>query len=251
VANCIISGNSAGHRGGGLYAYWSSPIFINCTVIGNRAKEGGGIGSFRQSNPAVINCIVRDNIAPDGNQLALISTLRVWPAFYPTAMTVSFSDIEGGQGQACIDAGCTLHWGNGNIDLDPNFIDPGRWDDANTPSDPNDDFFVVGNYHIPPSSPCVDSGNNSPLPPVSTADIDNEERIFNDVVDMGADEVVTNAADFNTDGIVDYFDLEVMANEWLTGGGQLQSDLFEDGFIDFADYAVFAEQWLWEGYWRK
>lgn len=251
VANCIISGNSAGHRGGGLYAYWSSPTFVNCTVIGNRALEGGGVGSFRESNPAVINCIVRDNIAPDGNQLALINTLRVWPVSVPTEMTVSFSDIEGGYEQACIDPICTLHWGNGNIDIDPNFVDPGCWDDANTPADPNDDFFVTGNYHLLPISGCIDVGDNSSVPPVSATDIDGEERIFNDTVDMGADEVVTNLADFNTDGIVDYFDIKVMTNEWLSSDDELQSDLYDDDFIDFADYAVFAEQWLWTAAWHQ
>ncbi|GAG46564.1 unnamed protein product, partial [marine sediment metagenome] len=209
VANCIISGNSAGHRGGGLYAYWSSPTFVNCTVIGNRAEEGGGIGSFRESNPAVINCIVRDNIAPDGNQLALINTSRVWPVSIPTEMTVSFSNIEGGQEQACIDPDCTLHWGDGNIDIDPNFVNPGYWDDANTPSEPNDDFFVTGNYHLLPISGCIDAGDNLSVPPESTTDIDGEERIFADTVDIGADEVVTNPADFNTDGIVDYLDIKV------------------------------------------
>jgi parallel beta-helix repeat protein len=250
VANCIVSDNSAGHRGGGLYAYWSSPTFVNCTVIGNRALEGGGIGSFRESNPAVINCIVRNNIAPDGNQLALINTRRVWPVSIGTEMTVSFSDIEGGFGQACIDAGCTLHWGNGNIDLDPNFVDPGYWDDANTPADPNDDFFITGNYHLLPISGCIDVGDNSSVPSVSTTDIDGEQRIFNNIVDMGADEVVTNPADFNTDGIVDYFDLKVMTDEWLGSGSELQSDLFDDDFIDFVDYAVFAEQWLWTAAWH-
>jgi parallel beta-helix repeat protein len=251
VANCIVSGNSAGHRGGGLYAYWSSPTFVNCTVISNRAKEGGGIGSFRESNPSVINCIVRNNIAPDGNQLALINTRRVWPVSIGTEMTVSFSDIEGGYGQACIDAGCTLNWGSGNIDLDPNFVDPGYWDDANTPADPNDDFFITGNYHLLPISGCIDVGDNLSVPSVSTTDIDGEQRIFNDTVDMGADEVVTNLADFNTDGIVDYLDIEIITNEWLNSGSELQSDLYDDDFIDFADYAVFAEQWLWTAPWYQ
>ncbi len=251
VANCIVSGNSAEHRGGGLYAYWSSPAFVNCTVIGNRALEGGGIGSFRESNPAVINCIVRDNIAPDGNQLALINTSRVWEGTnIPTEMTVSFSDIEGGYEQACIDPACTLHWGGGNIIIDPDFVDPGCWDDANTPADPNDDFFITGNYHLLPISGCIDVGDNLSVPPESTSDIDGEQRIFNDTVDMGADEVVTNPADFNTDGIVDYFDLEIMTNEWLSSGSELQSDLFDDDFVDFADYAVFAEQWLWTAAWH-
>lgn len=252
VANCIVTGNSAGHRGGGLYAYWSSPTFVNCTVIGNMALEGGGIGSFRESNPSVINCIVRDNIAPDGNQLALINTSRVWQGTnIPTEMTVSFSDIEGGQADACIDHDCTLHWGDGNIDIDPNFVNPGYWDDANTPAEPNDDFFITGNYHLLPISGCIDAGDNNSVPAYMDTDIDGEERIYAGIVDIGADEVVTNPADFDTDGIVGYLDIEIMTNEWLSGGSELQSDLFDDDFIDFSDYALLAEQWQWTGGWYE
>jgi len=252
INNCLISSNSAGHRGGGLSAYWSSPVLTNCTVIGNTAEEGGGISSFRESNPSVINCIVRDNIAADGNQLALINTSRVWEGTnIPTEMTVSFSDIEGGQADACIDHDCSLHWGDGNIDIDPNFVNPGYWDDANTPAEPNDDFFFTGNYHLLPMSGCIDAGDNNSVPAYTDTDIDGEERIFNDTVDIGADEVVTNPADFNTDGIVDYLDIKVMTNEWLGSDGELQSDLFDDDFIDFADYAKLAEQWHWKGGWYE
>ena len=248
VANCIIAGNSAGHRGGGLYAYWSSPTFINCTVIGNKALEGGGIGSFRESNPAVINCIVRDNIAPEGNQLALINTIRVWGYPLPTWMTVSFSDVEGGQAQAQIDAGCTLNWGAGNIDIDPNFVAPGQWD-VNNPSDPNDDFFITGNYHLLPISGCIDLGDNASIPTESTMDIDGEERIFNDIVDIGADEVVTNPFDLDTDGLVDYYELDVLTDEWLLTVLPLQTDFNSDGIVDFADFAELAQQWLWTAAW--
>jgi len=248
VANCIISGNSAGHRGGGLYAYWSSPTFVNCTVIGNKALEGGGIGSFRESNPEVINCIVRDNKAPDGSQLALINAIRVWGVNVPTEMTVSYSNIEGGQEEACVDQDCILHWGSGNIDIDPNFTDGGYWDDANTPTEPNDDFFVVGNYHLIPISGCVDVGDNNSV--TATNDIDGEQRVFNNIVDMGADEVVTNPIDLNNDGIIDYSELAVLADEWLQDS-DLQTDFYEDGFIDFADFAVLAEQWFWQGVWYQ
>lgn len=251
INNCLISGNTAGHRGGGLSAYWSNPLITNCTVIGNLAEEGGGISSFRESNPSVINCIVRDNIAPDGNQLALINTSRVWEANIPTEMTVSFSDIEGGQADACVDHDCTLHWGDGNIDIEPNFVDPGYWDDANTPGDANDDFFVAGNYHLTPGSACIDAGDNSSVPPISTTDIDGEQRIFNDTIDMGADEIITNPVDLNNDGIVDYLELVILTNEWPQSGGELQADFYEDGSIDFADYATLAQQWLWKGKWYE
>jgi parallel beta-helix repeat protein len=249
IANCIITANTADHRGGGIAAYWSSPTYLNCTIIGNKALEGGGLSSFRESHPLVINCIVRDNIAPDGNQLALINTMRIWGIDIPTEMTVMFSDIEGGQAQATVDLHCTLHWDPGNIDIDPNFVNPGCWNDANTPADPNDDFFVAGNYHLLPRSLCVDAGDNNSIPTTLISDIDGEDRIFNTIVDMGADEVVTSPFDLDTDGIIGYPDLKALTNEWLHTAPPLQADFNDDGIVNLADFAEMAEQWLWKGGW--
>jgi parallel beta-helix repeat protein len=251
VASCFISGNSAAHRGGGLAVYWSAPVFANCTVVGNRSLEGGGISSFRESNPTVTNCIVLDNRAPEGPQLALINTIRVWQVSIPTEMTVLFSDIQGGQSAACVDNACILHWGQGNIDADPNFAQPGYWDDANTPADTNDDFFVIGDFHIIPTSPCVDAADNNSVPPASNEDLDGEERIFDGTVDMGADELTTNPLDLNNDGVVDYLELAVLVDEWLRGGSQLQTDFHKDNFVDLLDYVELANQWLWKGRWHK
>jgi len=248
ISNCIISGNTAGHRGGGISAYWSNPTVANCTIIGNSSLEGGGVSSFRESNPEVVNCIVRYNRAPEGNQLALIDTMRVWGVSILTEMTVSFSNIEGGEEGVCFDPNMILHWGQGNIDVEPNFVNLGYWNDANTPAEPNDDFFVVGNYHLLPTSSCVDVGDNSSV--IGSFDIDGGQRIFNDIVDMGADEVITNPIDLNNDGIVDYRELAVLTDEWLQDVN-LQTDFHNDDFIDFADFAILAGQWLWTGSWYQ
>jgi len=250
VANCLVIGNSAAHRGGGLYAYRSSPTFVNCTVIGNKALEGGGIGSFCKSNPLVVNCIVRNNIAPDGNQLALINTLRKWTWQEITEMTVKNSDIQGGQAEVWVDPNMILHWQSGNIDSEPNFVDLGYWHDANTPEDTNDDYYVIGNYHLLPGSVCIDKGDNNSVPAQSITDIDSEQRIFDGTVDMGADEFFINAADFNGDGIVDFADAFVYSQNWLCDVGDLPADFIDDGFIDFADFAEFAKNWFWTAAWR-
>ncbi len=53
--------------------------------------------------------------------------------------TVKYSDVEGGEASVSVGAECTLNWGDGNIDADPNFTDStnddyhlksqaGRWD---------------------------------------------------------------------------------------------------------------------------
>ena len=237
ATNCIISGNTAIEEGGGFYTYASSPGILNCTVIGNRAQTGGAEASCGEGNMSIVNCIFRDNRATDGNQIALREYQQEI-----TEVTVSYSDIEGGQAGVRIDPDMLLNWGSGNIDADPNFIDGGRWDDAGTPMYPDDDFFISGDYHIPPQSPCVDAGDNNPVP-AWLKDIDGQQRIFNGTVDIGADEVVTSPFDLNRDGIVDYSDLAVMADEWLQSG-DLRSDFYENNTVNFADYALFIEHWL-------
>jgi hypothetical protein len=72
---------------------------------------------------------------------------------------------------------CTL--GVGNIWADPLFAKPGYRDPNGTPDNPNDDFWVEGDYHLKSqagrwdpalgqwvmdavTSPCIDAGNDSP-----------------------------------------------------------------------------------------
>lgn len=247
ILNCLVTANSAGHRGGGLYAYWSDPTYINCTVIGNQALEGGGICSFRESSPLVINCIVRDNRSPDGDQLALINTSRVWGYAYPTSMHVMFSNIQGGSDEATIDPQCTLTWGEGNIDSPAGFLDPGQWIDPNTPLVPEDDYFVAGNYHITPASPCYQAGDSNSLPAESITDLDGEPRILDNRVEMGSDEVFTHPMDFNVSGRVDQWDLSLFLEQWLTSNAGM--DFNTDGIVNLEDYASFALAWNWIAQW--
>jgi hypothetical protein len=51
-------------------------------------------------------------------------------------------------------------------------------------------------------------------------------------------------ADFNGNCVVDYPDLEIMANEWLADSNDLQADLDLDNDVDFKDYTMLADTWL-------
>jgi hypothetical protein len=51
------------------------------------------------------------------------------------------------------------------------------------------------------------------------------------------------AGDLEPDGDVDYFDLAVLAGEWLYESGELIADLDEDGGINFTDVAILAGNW--------
>ena len=57
---------------------------------------------------------------------------------------------------------CIQDWndgGEGNIETDPCFVNPGYWDPNGTPGDDSDDFWVNGDYHLLPDSPCIDAGD--------------------------------------------------------------------------------------------
>lgn len=50
--------------------------------------------------------------------------------------------------------------------------------------------------------------------------------------------------DFNDNCVLDYADIEIMANEWLVKSQTLKADLYEDDQVDFKDFAIMAEIWL-------
>jgi len=101
-------------------------------------------------------------------------------------ITVTFSNIKGGKA-SLVDPHERIVWGNGNIDVDPCFVDPGYWDN---------DLWVDGDYHLKSkagrydaaiqswvyddvTSPCIDAGN--PVSPVGT-----EPFCNGGIVNMGA-----------------------------------------------------------------
>ena len=46
----------------------------------------------------------------------------------PAILSIEYSDVKGGQASVHVDTGCTLNWGQGNIDADPLFVELGYWD---------------------------------------------------------------------------------------------------------------------------
>jgi hypothetical protein len=63
------------------------------------------------------------------------------------------------------------------------------------------------------------------------------------------DKVTLSQADLNSDCVVDFRDLEIMADDWLESTAGLAADLNADSTVDFKDYAVLADQWLDEQLW--
>lgn len=191
LTGCGFSGNFA-PLGAGMYNNRSSPALNNCIFAGNLASTGGGIDNYPQNSPTLANCTFVGNSAMTGSGLACFSsgqtdasTVVLTNCIFrdggdeisndgPSTVEVTYSNIEGG-------------WaGEGNIDVDPFFAEPGRWVDGSDPNiavEPNDPnaVWVDGDCHLKslagrwdPSSeswvmddvtsPCIDVGDpNSPV----------------------------------------------------------------------------------------
>jgi len=230
LQNCIFSGNRAASYGGGAYLSHCEATLTNCTIVGNSAeatRDGYyGDGVYTVGGDACMNnCIFWSN---EHEQVSRIG-----------ALSVTYSCVEDG-------------WaGVGNIDTDPCFVDPGHWDPNNTPSDPNDDFWVDGDYHLRLLSPCFNTGD-----PCSDytgqTDMDGDPRVRYGRVDMGADELFPLGCDFEGDEDVDLADFTAFAVHWARTDCSDQNDWCRgadfnyDGAVNLADVLIFAKLWLFQ-----
>ncbi len=151
LTNCMFNGNSA-YYGGGIYnSYNCRPMFVNCTFSGNSARWGGGIGNSSSSMPFLTNCIFWANVPME---------------IYRGTPTITYSDVQGG-------------WsGEGNINVDPCFMQLGYWD-AN-------DVWIDGDYHLLSDSPCIDAGDPDYIAGPNETDLDGRPRVIGGRIDMGA-----------------------------------------------------------------
>jgi predicted outer membrane repeat protein len=190
IYNCFMIGNSAVNNGGAIYGLGE---VINCTIIGNKAGENGG-GIYTSGITNIVNSILFRNRALIGDQTYLGSHI-IPPGrsgtviITPSALTIDYSNVQGGEEQVLLDTDCTLVWKPNNIDVDPLFANPGYWANENDPNiivEPNDlpqgipdgtnAVWIDGDYHLKSqagrydpnsdswviddvTSPCIDAGD--------------------------------------------------------------------------------------------
>ena len=150
ITNCIIAGNLASSAGGGIHCSQSSlafsisaPNIINCTITGNTTDKGGGIYTTR-SVPSIKNTILWGDTATDsGSEVYLVASDLIG---IPSHITITFSDVEGGQEAFGGDAIDHSTYEN-NIEFDPLFVDPEN-----------------GDYHLQAVSPCINAGTHEGAP---------------------------------------------------------------------------------------
>lgn len=165
IANNIIIGNFGLFAGGVSLWNATNTVLVNNTIAGNTAYGAGGV-VFNDSDVEVINTIFWNN---ENDEI----TLENWST--PSKLTISYSDVEGGQASVDVDTGCTLNWGAGMIDADPLFVDAA-----------NDD------YHITFDSPCRSAGDRN-TPDLPEKDFEGDPRIGHYLFpDIGADEFYTH-----------------------------------------------------------
>ncbi|UCC23627.1 MAG: right-handed parallel beta-helix repeat-containing protein, partial [Planctomycetota bacterium] len=174
IVGCLISGNKAS-SGGGFYCYEGELAISGCTIVGNSAS---GIRCAEEGSAAVNGCVLWGNRANSGSQVSLGGG---------TSISISYSDIQGGQDDIHIGSGAVLSWRDGNIDILPHFVEAGFWDTG--------DVWVEGDYHLREDSPCIDAGDPNYAAEPNEMDLDGNPRVVGGRIDMGAYEfIISNTA---------------------------------------------------------
>jgi hypothetical protein len=206
LVNCLFVGNTAGAWGGGLLDdLGCRSVLTNCTFALNSSDAAGGAvavsslgaGAGTPIPTVLTNCVLWGNTAPQGAEIALMNSL--------SEVSVSHSDVRGGEAAVFVDLGSNLTWGDGNIDANPLFADAGG-----------------GDYRLSAGSPAIDAADTTSVPAGVTADLDGSPRLVNDpcredtglggppVADMGAYEFQNGSCDLDgsgTVGVGDFLDL--------------------------------------------
>lgn len=234
VTSCTFTGNQAGSTGAAISVVSSGSqiTLTNALLAGNGA--GPAIALVGPSGPnsvAVTNCTItmpggQAALAGDAGQIAVTNSI-IWNSSIGPAsgLTIDYSDVQGG------------FPGEGNIDLDPRFVDA-----------------AAGDYRLLPDSPCIDFGNNGAVPTEVTTDLAGKPRFVDDpeapdggkgsgpLVDMGAYEYQSLSscpADLDTNGSVGVTDLILLIGAWGTAGG----DLDGNGTTNVADLLLLLGAW--------
>ena len=240
ITNNIIAGNRS-KNGGGLFSCYQ---IYNNTIVGNIAEENGG--AMSQCPGYISNNIIAFNSASFVGGIYGAGTSS-YNAFWSN---------EGGN----FGGGVTM--GPGDIIAEPLFVSNGYWDNNETP-DESDDFWVDGDFHVTSqagrwspvdqswindslTSPCIDAGDpNSDW----TAELWPHGRRINIGAYGGTVQAsmslsdAGNIADLNPDvndanDWVDYNDMLLLTDKWLSNEVTLAEDLDRNGIVDFADYAI-------------
>jgi hypothetical protein len=263
--NTITGNKTAFGTGGAICGVNSSAIVANNLIVDNTAYYGSGIMWFN-GKPTIVNNTIACNsstlnmftcgIAVDSdeplpfikNNIVAFNSNGVGiygiSEFNPASFIYNnvFANSTGNYGGKLADQTGR----NGNISADPFFFDTpdkdfhlksraGRWD-ANSRSWAMDTV----------TSPCIDAGDPN-------GNFAGELWPHDRRINMGAYGGTPQASmsesdtgsidDLNNDSIVDYVDMAIFTQKWLSNETSLHEDLNRDGTVNFKDFAILSIQY--------
>lgn len=261
LEHTVIAGNQAYYSGAAVYAEKSSLRMTHCTLAENRylflSYDDSGTAVYAsQSAVKILNSILWDNTQLEVQAVEGKST------------TIDYTDIRRGE-----QAISTTWTGQGNLCVDPCFVQPGRWATEAASLAP----WAAGDYHLQSqgwqwtetapdgshwaraeqTSRVAEAGNpGTPLEdePVF-ADIDPNGLFGRNVrSEMGAYGGTSQAAvapvgwgllaDLNNDGVVNGADLAMFSAHFGSSEPSCPADLDRSGQVNDLDLAVLSQQWL-------
>jgi Right handed beta helix region len=239
MTNCRFLGNSApGSDGGGIFLSPGAASFVNCAFSGNSARRGGGL-AIGTLSLTMTNCSFSANTATGGGggiqdwngEETLLTNCIFWANSDAGGMDASAQIHEtGGTGPLtvnyCVVQGGWTGSGGNNINADPLFVDADGADDTVGTDDDN--------LRLSADSPCIDVADFDTYVTNggTSVDLDGLARTFDDVfsantgvglqtyLDMGAYEfsvAESCPADFNSDGVLNFFDVQAFLSAFSSG----------------------------------
>lgn len=200
IRSSLIDNNIAGTAAdtelaaaGGVTAGPTTTI-TSCTIVGNVGGASPITGSVGASAiEVVVGPLTLVDCIVSGDGASPLFTGAV------SALAANHSCIAGG------------FPGLGNIDVDPMFV-----------------HAASGNYHLDASSPCIDAGDSAIT--LSFLDLDGDGRVFDGVVDIGADEFVAGllaAGSGNVGSAAGGSAVDVLFIDGSAGGAPRRADIVQ------------------------
>ena len=181
----ILSGNISDNNGGGMCNWQSNPILNQVIISGNKADNyGGAMCNYHGSHPILNHVTISGNLAQrDGG--AMYNKGVDWSV---GGLTINNSILWDNSPNDIFDdihSTTTVHYaivqgdldGTNNLKTNPRFVEP---------ISPHDAPTINGDFHIKHGSMAINHGNNNLIPVEIDTDMDNDIRILNGTVDMGA-----------------------------------------------------------------